>query len=65
MLIICQNYFREFKQVCSNFERFHQEIDKLKTIFQNNGYPKCFVGFYIKKNLDKIFIKRKVVPKVS
>ena len=30
---------RAFK-LCSNFERFHQEIDKLKTIFENNGYPK-------------------------
>ena len=29
---------RTFK-LCSNFERFHREIDKLKTIFKNNGYP--------------------------
>ena len=32
---------RAFK-LCSNFERLHQEIDKLKTIFENNSYPKCF-----------------------
>ena len=37
---------RTFK-LCSNFERFHQEIDKLKTIFENNGYPKSFVDFCI------------------
>ena len=55
---------RAFK-LCSNFERFHQEIDKLKTIFENNGYPKSFVDFCIKKYLDKVFIKKKVVLKAS
>ena len=53
---------RAFK-LCSNFERFHQEIDKLKTIFENNGYPKSFFDFCIKKYLDKVFIKKKVVLK--
>ena len=52
-------------KLCSNFERFHQEIDKLKTIFENNGYPKSFVDFCIKKYLDKVFIKREVVLKAS
>ena len=54
---------RAFK-LCSNFERFHQEIDKLKTIFENNGYLKSFVDFCVKKYLDKVFIKKKVVLKV-
>ena len=48
---------RAFK-LCSNFECFHHEIDKLKTIFENNSYPKSFVHFCIKKYLDKVFIKR-------
>ena len=48
---------RAFK-LCSNFERFHQEIDKLKTIFENNGYPKSFVDFCIKKYLDRVFVKK-------
>ena len=48
---------RAFK-LWSNFERFHQEIDKLKNIFENNGYPKSFVDFGIKKYLDKVFIKK-------
>ena len=30
-------------KLCSNFECFHQEIDKLKTIFENNGYPKSLL----------------------
>ena len=55
---------RAFK-LCSNFERFHQEIDKLKTIFENNAHPKSFVDFCIKKYLDKVFIKKKVVLKAS
>ena len=55
---------REFK-LCSNFECFHQEIDKLKTIFENNSYPKSFVDFCIKKYLDKVFIKKEVVLKAS
>ena len=55
---------RAFK-LCSNFERFHQEIDKLKTIFENNGYPKGIVDFCIKKYLDKVFIKKEVVLKAS
>ena len=49
----------------SDFERFHQEIDKLKTIFENNGYPKSFVDFCIKNYLDKVFIKKEVVLKAS
>ena len=55
---------RAFK-LCSNFELFHQEIDKLKTIFENNGYPKRFVDLFIKKYLDKVFIKKEVVLKAS
>ena len=55
---------RAFK-LCSKVERFHQEIDKLKTIFENNGYAKSFVDFCIKKYLDKTFMKKKVVLKAS
>ena len=60
---------RAFK-LCSTFERFeyffeHQEIDKLKTIFENNGYRKSFVDFCIKKYLDKVFIKNEVLLKAS
>ena len=55
---------RAFK-LCSNFELFHQEIYKLKTIFENNGYPKSFIDLCIKKYLDKVFIKKEVVVKAS
>ena len=39
---------RAFK-LCSSFELFHQENDKLKTIFENSCYPKSFVDLCIKK----------------
>ena len=52
-------------RLCSNFERFHQQIGKLKTSFENNGYPKGFDHFCIKKCLDKVFIEKKVVLKAS
>ena len=52
-------------KLCSNFERFHQEIDNLKIIFENNGYPKIFVDFCVKNYLDKVFIKAKVLLKAS
>ena len=55
---------RAFK-LCSNFELYHQEIDKLKTISENNGYPKSFVDLCIKNYLDKVFIKKEVVLKAS
>ena len=45
---------RAFK-LCSNFELFYQEIDKVKTIFKSNGYPKSFFDLCIKKYLDKVF----------
>ena len=55
--------YKAFK-LCLNFELFHDEINKLKIVFQNNGYPKSFADWYIKKYLDKIFIK-KVILNVS
>ena len=55
--------YKAFK-LCVNFELFHDEINKLKTIFENNDYPKNFADWYIKKYLDKIFIK-KVLLNVS
>ena len=55
---------REFK-FFSNFELFHQEIDKLKAILNNNGYRKSFINICIKKYFNKDFIKKEVVPKAS
>ena len=55
---------RAFK-LCSTFEPFHLETDKLKATFENNGYLKSFVDLCLKKYLDKVFIKKKLVLKAS
>ena len=52
-------------KLCSIFELFNREIDKLKTIFENEGYPKTFADLCIKKYLDKGFIKKEAVLKAS
>ena len=52
-------------RLCSSFECFHQKFDKLKTIFENNNYPKSFLDLCIKKYSEKVFIKKKLVLKAS
>ena len=44
---------------------FHQEIDKLKIIYKNNGHAESFVYLCIKKFLDNIFVKKEIVLKAS
>ena len=55
---------RVFK-ICSNFELFHQEIGKLKTVFGNIFQSKRSADLCITKYLDKVFIKKEVVLKAS
>ena len=49
---------RAFK-LCSSLKLLHHEIEKLKTNFGKNSYPKSFVDFCVKKYLDKVFYKKK------
>ena len=49
-------------------EKFHQEIISLKSVFENNGYPKNFIDSCIKRFLDKRFVKNEVgfaIPKLQ
>ena len=49
-------------------EKVHQEINTLKSVFKNNGYPKKLIDSRIKKFLDKLFVKNGVsltVPKLQ
>ena len=39
-------------------EKLHQEISTLNSVFKCNGYPKIFINLYIKKVLDKLFVKK-------
>ena len=48
----CCLLHRSFK-LCSNFDVFHKEIDKLKTICESNSYPKSFVDLCIIKYRKK------------
>ena len=47
-------------QISSSFPSFHTEIEFLKNLFQQNGYPLDFIEGQIRKTLDKFFI-----PKLS
>ena len=44
--------------ICSNYKRLHEEIERLKSIFIDNGYP---VNFF--ENIVKQFLESKVLPK--
>ena len=49
---------------CSDFRKFHHEIDKLKSILYKNSYPRDLVDKCIKKLLDKIQAPKSVVSTV-
>ena len=54
--------------LCSNMEKFKQEISYLKSVFKNNGYPRKFIDSCMIRILDKLFAKNKLnfaVPKLQ
>ena len=55
--------FRCFS-LCSDFIKFHHEIDKLKSILYKNSYPRDLVDKCIKEVLDKILAPKPVVSTV-
>ena len=50
--------------MCSDFSKFHHEIDKLKSILYKNSYPCDLVDKCIKEFLDKILAPKPVVSTV-
>ena len=52
--------FRYFS-LCSDFIKFHNEIDKLKRISYKNSYPRDLVDKCIKEFLDKVLALKPVV----
>ena len=44
--------------ITSLFEKFHNEINALKQIFELNGYPIQFIGWYIKQFLQKLHVTK-------
>ena len=60
---LVKSLFRCFS-LCSDFIKFHHEIDKLKSILYKNSYPHDLVNKYIKEFLDKILAPKLVVSTV-
>ena len=50
--------------LCSDFIKFHHEIDQLKSILYKNSYPRDLVDKCIKEFLDKILAPKPVVSTV-
>ena len=50
--------------LCSDYYKLHEEIARLKLIWQKNGFLLFFIDKCVKRFLDKLFIKRKT-PEVS
>ena len=50
--------------LCSDFIKFHYEIDKLKSILYKNSYPRDLIDKCIKEFLDKILTPKPVVRTV-
>ena len=44
--------------ICSDFSKLHEEINRLKVIWQKNSFPLFFIDKCVKKFLDKLFIKK-------
>ena len=51
--------------LCSDFTKYHHEIDKLKNIFHKNSYPQCLIDKCIKIFLDKMLAPKPVVSAMS
>ena len=47
--------------ICSFYEKFHEEIVKLKEIFKQNSYPQKFIGRCIKIFLNKLHVPKENV----
>ena len=50
---------------CSNCTRFHEELNFLKHVFLENGYPLSFIDKCFKIVTNKFVIKRPQVTKVE
>ena len=55
--------FRCFS-LCSDFIKFHHEMEKLKSILYKNSYPRDLVDKCIKEFLDKILAPKPAVSTV-
>ena len=56
--------YRIFK-VCSDWTRFHEELNFLKHVFLKNGYPLSFIDKCFKMVINKLVIKHPQVTTVE
>ena len=54
--MICTLAYRCFK-ICSDWARFHEELNFLKHVFLKNGYPLSFIDKCFKMIINKLVIK--------
>ena len=51
--------------ICSDWTKFHAELNSLKRIFLKNGYPKNVIDKCFKKILDNIYLVKENIPRVE
>ena len=56
--------YRCFK-ICSDWAKFHEELNFLKQVFLKNGYPLSFIDECFKMFINKLVIKRLQVTTVE
>ena len=44
--------------ICSDNSKLHEEINRLKVIWQKNSFPLFFIDKCVKKFLDQLFFKK-------
>ena len=44
--------------ICSTYEKFHQEVEFIRSILAANGYPINFINSCVKKYLDRLYVKK-------
>ena len=44
--------------ICSDYSKLHEEINRLKVIWQKNSFPLFFIDKCVKKFLDQLFVKK-------
>ena len=52
------NLFFRYFSICSDYNKFHNELSVLKDIYSKNGYPTSFFDKDFKMFLNKIFLKK-------
>ena len=52
-------------KICSDWNKFHEQLSFLKQVFLKNGYPLPFIDDCFKTFVDKLLIKRPQLIRVE